>query len=319
MRGGLARVAAWSYLFKAYALKDWVVFLEVFGMPLRIGHYGQGATEKDIATLRKAVINLGSDAAAVLHKSMEIEFQAAVQGRGGESLFLAAAEFWDKQTSKAVLGQTASTEGTPGKLGNEQAQMDVREDLLRADAKALAATLNRDLVRPFIDLNFGQQPEECYPLIQLSLPEPDNTAMMVDAVARLVPLGLQVDQRTLREMLGFPEPSADAHMQGQPLAPAQKAENSAHAMSEMLLSLANAAPQQAKDSPDALAEEATADWQPLLEPVLAPVMQAVQAAKNPADLERLLAEALPDSDTAPLAKAIATATFKARGAGDGEG
>ena len=51
-------------------------------------------------------------------------------------------------------------------------------------------------------------------------------------------------------------------------------------------------------------------------PVRSGLVQAVQAAKDPADLER--AQTLPQSDTAPLAKAIASATFKARGLGDGE-
>ena len=47
IRGGLARAAGWSYLFKNYVLKDWVTFAEVYGQPLRVGKYGAGATEQD--------------------------------------------------------------------------------------------------------------------------------------------------------------------------------------------------------------------------------------------------------------------------------
>ena len=43
IRGGLARAAGWSYLFKNYVLKDWVTFTEVFGQPLRVGKYHPGA------------------------------------------------------------------------------------------------------------------------------------------------------------------------------------------------------------------------------------------------------------------------------------
>jgi phage gp29-like protein len=39
IRGGLARPAAWFYLFKNYDLKSWINFLEVFGLPLRLGKY----------------------------------------------------------------------------------------------------------------------------------------------------------------------------------------------------------------------------------------------------------------------------------------
>ncbi|MCP4699306.1 MAG: DUF935 family protein, partial [Gammaproteobacteria bacterium] len=51
--------------------------------------------------------------------------------------------------------------------GSSQSQAQVhdgvRVDILRADAKSLSETLNRDLVQPFIDLNFGAQ--ENYPRI----------------------------------------------------------------------------------------------------------------------------------------------------------
>ena len=45
VRGGMARAAGWSYLFKNYVLKDWITFTEIFGQPLRVGKYGPGATE----------------------------------------------------------------------------------------------------------------------------------------------------------------------------------------------------------------------------------------------------------------------------------
>ena len=44
IRGGLARVAAFAWLCKSYATKDWLAFAEVFGMPLRLGRYGPMAS-----------------------------------------------------------------------------------------------------------------------------------------------------------------------------------------------------------------------------------------------------------------------------------
>ena len=318
VRSGLARVACWAFLFKSYSVKDWAAFMEVYGMPLRIGRYGENASAEDKSKLRNALISLGSDAAALLGDGMKIEFQDAVQGRGGEALFKEAAEWWDKQVSKLVLGQTASSEGTPGKLGESKAQADVRQDLLAADARMLSATLNRDLVKPFIDLNWGVPKEGLYPRITLALPKPDNTAKVMDAVARLAPLGLQVEQQALREMLGLAEPGAGAAVLGASMPQPAPAKASQQALAKALLSLAQNSPQQKQSDLDALAEEAAEDWEPLLAPLLEPLVQAVQAAKDPADLERLLAQTLPQSDTAPLAKAIASATFKARGLGDGE-
>lgn len=76
---------------------------------------------------------------------MKIEFEEIANAAGGAELFERLAEWLDKQISKAVLGQTMTTDD-----GSSQSQAnvhnEVRMDILRADAKQLAATLNR-LVR----------------------------------------------------------------------------------------------------------------------------------------------------------------------------
>jgi phage gp29-like protein len=172
LRGGLARLVAWSYLFKNYTLKDWVSFVEIFGMPLRLGRYdANSVTEKDKSVLRQAVANIGSDAAAILPKSMEIEFQEAAKATGGERLYEGLATYLDKQVSKAILGQTMTADD-----GSSQSQAqvhdEVRGDIRDADALQLAATINRDLIRAFVDLNFGPQPD--YPKFKFVIEEPED-------------------------------------------------------------------------------------------------------------------------------------------------
>lgn len=153
IRGGLARLAAVGYMCKAWTWKDWMGFADIFGMPMRVGRYGPGASKDDIATLMSAVANLGSDAAAVIPDSMRIDFTQAANVTGAGDFFKGLAEWWDKQVSKAVVGQTMSTDD-----GSSQAQAtihtEVRLDLLHADAKAESNTLNRYFVRPWCDLNF---------------------------------------------------------------------------------------------------------------------------------------------------------------------
>src|SRR5882757_3183237 len=111
VRGGLARAAGWSYLFKNYVLKDWVTFTEVFGQPLRVGKYHPGASEKDKQALLQAVSNIGTDAAAIIPESMLIEFTEAHQ-TGSAELYERFCAYLDAQVSKAVLGQTLTTETT---------------------------------------------------------------------------------------------------------------------------------------------------------------------------------------------------------------
>jgi len=207
LRGGLAMVVAWSYLCKNYTVKDWLAFAEVFGMPLRVGKYGAGASPADIEILRMAVANLGSDAAAVIPESMLIEFVESAKTTGGQDLFMKLADWLDAQVSKGILGQTATTQGTPGKLGNEEAQSEVRHDIRDDDAMQLSATINRDLVRPFVDLNWG--PRERYPELVLRAQEQEDLTVLTAALEKLVPLGLRVEQSVIRDKYGLPDPAED--------------------------------------------------------------------------------------------------------------
>ncbi len=110
IRGGLTRAAAWAYLFKNYALKDWVSFAEVYGMPIRVGKYPPGTPEADQEALLTAVQQLGTDAAAIVPSSMMLEFVEAGGKTGSADLYAALCKYLDEQLSKACLGQTGTTD-----------------------------------------------------------------------------------------------------------------------------------------------------------------------------------------------------------------
>jgi phage gp29-like protein len=204
IRGGLARAAGWSYLFKNYVLKDWVTFAEVFGQPLRVGKYHPGASEKDKQALLSAVSRIGTDAAAIMPESMVIEFTEAHQN-GGSELYQNFCQYLDAQVSKAVLGQTLTTEmpRSGGSRAAAQVHEGVRRDIMNADARRLAATLARDLVRPIVELNMG--PQRQYPKIELGLPDDSDVKVFAEIVAMLADRGLRVGQKTILDKLGIAE------------------------------------------------------------------------------------------------------------------
>jgi phage gp29-like protein len=208
IRGGLARAAGWSYLFKNYVLKDWVTFAEVFGQPLRLGKYGAGATESDKQALLSAVANIGTDAAAIVPDSMLIEFVEARQ-TGTAELYERFCEYLDRQVSKAVLGQTLTTE-VPRNAGSKAAAQvhdAVRRDILAADARRLSETLTRDLVKPLVDLNSG--PQSRYPRLDLLLPNDQDDREFADIIAEMADRGLRISQKTVLDRLGLPAASSD--------------------------------------------------------------------------------------------------------------
>lgn len=212
IRGGLARLAVVSYMCKGYTLKDWMAFAEVFGMPLRVGKHGTDATDAQKTALLSAVASIGTDAACIIPENMIIEFIESAKAVGGERLFEGLANWLDKQVSKGVLGQTATTEGTPGRLGNDKAQMEVREDIKVADAKQLSATLRRDLVKPLVDLNFGPRKRGQYPKLRIVIEEPEDLEALSKSLPEFIDRGLRVEASVIRDMFSLPEPEPDAEV-----------------------------------------------------------------------------------------------------------
>ncbi|UNU43618.1 DUF935 domain-containing protein [Sphingopyxis sp. YF1] len=341
IRGGVARIAAWGWMFKNFAIKDWVSFLETYGMPMRMGRYDNGETEENIDILMRAVSDLGSDAAAVFPKSMEIMFQEASTGSAPGDLWRAKAEFVNDELSKAVLGQTNTTDAKAGGMGSGQAEVHdgVRHDIRDADAMMVAATINHDLVVPMIMFNFGPQDE--YPRITIGEPDAVDVKALTEAAAALVPLGVKVGARAMREKAGLPEPEDDDDVLK--VASSPTPENlPAGAPSGTLPGL----PQRPRSTPALLAplkrpvgrvgvasadpngdyrdpidESADAfldDWVELVEPILSPIEQLVATSTSLEQVRDGLTGLIGRMDESELAGMLAMAGFASRLAGDAD-
>lgn len=214
IRGGLSRIAAWAYMFKKYTERDWAIFCATYGQPIRVGKYGPGASEADKNELFRAVANIAGDCAAIIPNSMQIEFVETHAGATSDGLYQKRADWYDQQMSKCVLGQTATTDALVGGLGSAMEHRLVQEDIERSDAKQLAAILNRDLITPWAKLEWGEGVKP--PRLVIARPEAEDIKATTEAVAQLVPLGLKVSARQMREKLGLDEPEKDEELLGVP-------------------------------------------------------------------------------------------------------
>lgn len=210
LRSGIARVAAWAWMFKAFTQRDWTIFTQTYAQPVRLGKYHPGATEAEKATLMRALANIAGDMAAMIPESMMIEFIEASNVGAAHALYKERSDWLDQQVSKAVLGQTATTDALTGGLGSGKEHRQVQEDIERADAKALSAILNRDLVRPFVMLNHG--PQKAYPRIIIERPEQEDLAAFSSAIGPMIDRGLEVDQEAIRERFGLAAPKPKAQL-----------------------------------------------------------------------------------------------------------
>ena len=214
LRRGLARPAGFAFLVQQFGIQSWAAFAEIYGVPFRLGKYHTAASDADKRMLLNAVRMLAQDAAAICPQGMEIEF-AKVEGQHGAQVFGELIDYIDKQVSKLVVGQTMTADDGAS-MAQAKVHNEVRIDILRADCKQLAQTLNRDLIEPFVRRNFG--PQEVMPLVALPVAEPEDVEALTSAVAKLVPLGFRVGQKGLREKLGLSEPEADEELLGAPKA-----------------------------------------------------------------------------------------------------
>jgi len=208
-RGGILRICAWMYLFKNYGVKDWVSFAEAFGMPLRLGKYPAGSSEEDRNVLLQAVTNIGQDAAATIPEGMAVEFIETVKSIAG-STHEGLPNFCDRQISKAVLGQTLTSdsggEGS-GSYALGKVHQNVRFDLIESDAEELAEAITEHLVRPLVEFNFGEQ--DMYPEFKLIAKAQEDLNALADTVEKLTRSGLRISAAEIREKFGFRNPEDD--------------------------------------------------------------------------------------------------------------
>jgi phage gp29-like protein len=343
IRRGFARAATWAFLFQSFALKDWAAFAEIYGIPLRVGSYHPGASEKDKRTLLRAVAGIASDAAAIIPQGMTIDFHE-VKGSQGESVFGSLTAYLDRQISKLVVGQTMTSDD-----GSSEAQAkvhnEVRLDILKADCRQLANTINRDLIEPFVLFNFG--PQDAFPVAELPVAEPEDIKELTEAVARLVPLGLKVGQRDMRERIGISEPAPDedvlavraaepAEQDAAQKPPSKPLEKGAKKPAGLAAGGGFAHPRGcacggcrafaalAADGDgidvdaelEALLAEGLADWEDLADPVLEPLRAALAAATSFDDLIAALPEVARKGGGNRLAERLARLAAIARGLGD---
>ncbi len=204
------------YLLKNFALKDWATFNELFGMPLRLGKFDPAATPADRETLRAAIRSLGTDAAGIISKNTEIEFvEASGRLSGMVNPYQVMAEFCNREMSKAVLGQTLTTDtaGATGTYAAAKTHEGVRRDLLEADAESLAETIREQLLRPLVGFNFGW--ERPLPWFVFNIEEEEDLKSVAETYQILQKMGQPISVEHIAERFGIPLPEEGQRLVGQ--------------------------------------------------------------------------------------------------------
>jgi len=172
---GLGQKLYWWELFKRYDIRNWVQFNERFGDPTVIGKYPTEISPADRTNL-ETVLDEGvqRQSSILIPEDVEIELLEA-QRYGSVSSFEKLSRFCDKQISKAVLGQTLTSDsGEVGSYALGQVHNLVREDLRDMDIDLESYCHNAGWIRWLTDYNFGAQPRGRYPRLWIEKQDPED-------------------------------------------------------------------------------------------------------------------------------------------------
>jgi phage gp29-like protein len=224
--------------------------------------------------------------------------------------------------------------------GNADLHDQVRQDILKADARQLAATITRDLLYPLIALNRGgiDSLARC-PRLIFDTSEPEDLAAYAESLPKLVAAGMRrIPTAWVHEKLRIPEAAADEPTLGvdppaagkPPAAPApgtpaadqeeasddEAAADPADTPPAALAALAASARQAAeRDALDELADLMGEEWQPTVDGLLTPIDRLAAEAATLEEFRDRLPEVIGSMDTTAVADLLARGLFAAYVAG----
>lgn len=311
-RNGLFRTLAWLYMFKHYAVHDFAEFLELYGMPIRIGKYGAGATKEEKNTLLRAVAEIGHNAAGIMPEGMEIELHNAASGTTATSNpFLQMADWCEKSAARLILGQTL-TSGADGKsstnaLGN--IHNEVRRDLLVSDAKQVAQTITSQIIGPFLQINYPNADPNRVPKFEFDTRDPEDIAVFADAIPKLVDVGVQIPESWVRDKLVIPDVQDGEAVLARPIADNPVNRAALAALSGQIVPAKVGSKQQTilDNVLDEALEEP--DFNAQLNPIVRQAVAALNACENYEEADAALTALYPQLDNKALRTYMQQALF----------
>ncbi|MCC6358531.1 MAG: DUF935 family protein [Phycisphaerales bacterium] len=203
--GGLLRSSLLLFLAQNTSFKDWLAYSQIAGMPVRVAQFEPGTPEAERRALLRVMETLGTQAAAVMSKAVELRF---LESSRSDKPYEALQEYCNTEVTILWLGQHLTTDiKNSGSRAAAEVHDRVREDLLVDDMRDEAATLRRDLLRPMVEARFG--PAAVVPEFRRSLVESIDTKTLAQTLAVASrELRMRIPRAWAHRSLGIPEAAA---------------------------------------------------------------------------------------------------------------
>ncbi len=149
---GLGTRLFWPVLFKREGITFWLHFLEKFAAPAVVGTTPYGMLSEEQTKLLNTLGSVKTASAITVPVGTDVKFLEA--SRSGTVTYQEFVEYWDRQISICVTGETLTTQaGDAGSRALGEVHAEMLELLVDSDADLLSATLRETLIRWIVDYN----------------------------------------------------------------------------------------------------------------------------------------------------------------------
>lgn len=212
---GLMRTAAYWEVAKRVSFRDWQVFADMFGLPLAIGYYEEGAGKESRDALEEAVKFIGEDGYAILSALTELVIKETARGGDSSTVYPQLIKLCEDQQSKLFTGGTLNTDVNG--IGSYNAAS-VHESrgykMKRRDAKTISEMFTRDIGRPFVQWNGYDRAAP--PRLHISLTRDElQRAQTLEILGQAI----EIDEGQIREEFSLRVPTPGRGVKFMPTAP----------------------------------------------------------------------------------------------------
>jgi Mu-like prophage protein gp29 len=145
----------WPVTFKRAGWQWWTTFIEKYGGLIALGKYPK-SDEKDRGQLLEFLEQMVSDAVGAVPDGTDVILKEAADKSGSSEAYSTYLRAADDEISKAILGQTLTTQvGAQGSYASAKVHDMVRQDLADADKRRISSTFNQILAW-IAELNLGE-------------------------------------------------------------------------------------------------------------------------------------------------------------------
>ncbi|MDA8413015.1 MAG: DUF935 family protein [Desulfobacteraceae bacterium] len=310
---GLGQELYWPWWFKKNGIKFWLVFIEKFASPTAAGEYDDGTDPAKQQELLSAAASLHSNSAVIYPKGMNLKLIEAARG-GNISSYKELCDFMNDEMTIAILGQTATTSGKPGGLGNAEEQQQVLDDYLKDDGDSLCEAQNDragGVIPWLVDYQFPGA--KLYPKIMIKSGDEDDSKTLAERDKNLSEAmdrsGLRFSRSYYVRTHGLEDGDLEDTL---PTVPPQGQIDKKKNLPVSVDFAEGAAPFPGEPELDVLAESFTPEaLQTLIEGPLKPLFKLIKEGGNLVDLMDDLVKLFPEMDTDALQDKLARMIFVA--------